>query len=184
MDRFPWVWPLSLGTGARRTVRKSDSRAYCTKITAVGPRGDCPLFLKFLTKIMGGDEALIAYLRRVFGYCLTGDASEQALFFNYGGGANGKTVLMSTVSGILGDYCMATPIETFTESKTSRISAWRESALGAPRFRRAFAARSLLSCTTGGGGRHARTKATLCALRGFLKLVPILTSSSSEHQPG
>ena len=88
------------------TVRKSDPRAYCTKITAVGPRGDCPLFLKFLDRIMGGDEALIAYLQRVFGYCLTGDTSEQAMFFNYGVGANGKTVLMSTVSGILGDYCM------------------------------------------------------------------------------
>ena len=27
---------------------------------------------------------------------------------------------MSTVSGILGDYCVATPIETFTESKSDR----------------------------------------------------------------
>jgi putative DNA primase/helicase len=39
---------------------------------------------------------------------------------NYGGGANGKTVLMSTVSGILGDYCLSTPIETFTETKSDR----------------------------------------------------------------
>jgi putative DNA primase/helicase len=108
---------VDLTTG---TVRKSDPSAYCTKTTTVGPRGDCPLFLKFLTEIMDGDKALIAYLQRAFGYCLTGDASEQALFFNYGGGANGKTVLMSTVSGILGDYCMATPIETFTESKSDR----------------------------------------------------------------
>ena len=42
------------------------------------------------------------------------------MFFGYGVGANGKTVLMSTVSGILGDYCKATPIETFTESKSDR----------------------------------------------------------------
>ena len=93
---------------------------YMTMITAVGPRGDCPLFLAFLDKIMGGDEALIAYLQRVFGYCLTGDTSEQVIFFNYGGGQNGKTVLMSTVSGILGAYCHATPIETFTETKSDR----------------------------------------------------------------
>ena len=31
------------------------------------------------------------------------------MFFNYGVGANGKTVLMSTVSGILGDYCKPRP---------------------------------------------------------------------------
>jgi putative DNA primase/helicase len=36
---------------------------------------------------MGGDTALIAYLQRVCGYCLTGDTSEQALFFNCSGGA-------------------------------------------------------------------------------------------------
>ncbi len=45
---------------------------------------------------------------------------EQAIFFAHGLGANRKTVLMSTVAGILGDYCQATPIETFTESKTDR----------------------------------------------------------------
>ncbi len=91
-----------------------------TRMTAVGPRSDCPLFLKFLDRIMGGDQALIAFLRRLFGYCLTGDTSEQAIFFNHGDGQNGKGVLMSTVSGILADYCHATPIETFTESKNDR----------------------------------------------------------------
>ena len=112
--------PTASSTCATGQSRQTDPRAYMTKITAVGPRGDCPLFLAFLDRIMGGDKALVAYLQRVFGYCLTGDTSEQALFFNYGGGANGKTVLMSTVSGILGDYCIATPIETFTESKSDR----------------------------------------------------------------
>ena len=78
------------------------------------------MFMGFLSRIMGGDEALVAYLHRVLGYCLTGDVSEQAIFFSYGVGQNGKTVLMSTVSGILSDYCLATPIETFTEGKTDR----------------------------------------------------------------
>lgn len=102
------------------TLRKSDPLAFCTKMTAVAPRGDCPMFLAFLTTIMGGDRTLVDYIQRMLGYCLTGDTSEQAIFFNHGGGQNGKTVLMSTVSGILGDYCRATPIETFTESKNDR----------------------------------------------------------------
>ena len=93
---------VDLRAGQVRPPRQED---YMTKMTATGPRGNCPLFLAFLDRIMGGDEALIAYLRRVFGYCLTGDTSEQAIFFNHGGGQNGKTVLMSTVSGILADYC-------------------------------------------------------------------------------
>ena len=121
-DADPWLLNTPAGvvdlrTGQLRSHRPDD---YMTKITSVGPGGDCPKFMAFLRRIMNGDDALIAFLQRVFGYCLTGDASEQAIFFNYGGGQNGKTVLMSTVSGILGDYCCATPIETFTESKTDR----------------------------------------------------------------
>jgi putative DNA primase/helicase len=108
---------VDLRTGEKRSHRQED---YMTKMTTPGPRGDCPMFKAFLNRIMGGDEALTTYLQRVFGYCLTGDISEQAIFFNHGVGANGKTVLMSTVSGILGDYCLATPIETFTESKNDR----------------------------------------------------------------
>jgi putative DNA primase/helicase len=121
-DADPWLintpdGVVDLRTGWLRPHRPQD---YLTKMTAVGPRGDCPRFLAFLDRIMGGDEALIAYLQRVCGYCLTGDTSEQAIFFNHGGGQNGKTVLMGTVSGILADYCHATPIETFTESKSDR----------------------------------------------------------------
>jgi putative DNA primase/helicase len=121
-DADPWLLNtpdgvVDLRTGAKRAHRPAD---YMTKATTVGPRGDRPLWEAFLAKIMGGDDALIAYLQRVLGYCLTGDTSEQALFFAHGVGQNGKTVLTSTVSGILGDYCQATPIETFTESRTDR----------------------------------------------------------------
>jgi putative DNA primase/helicase len=42
------------------------------------------------------------------------------LFFLYGTGANGKSVLIDTISGILGDYHKTAPIETFTASKTDR----------------------------------------------------------------
>lgn len=93
---------------------------YFTKITAVGPRGDCPRFLAFLNSIADGDRELVAYLRRVFGYGLTGLTREHALFFGYGTGANGKSVLLSTISGALGDYHKTAPIETFTASNGDR----------------------------------------------------------------
>ena len=121
-DTDPWLLNTPTGVVDLRTARLRPHRPddYMTKITAAGPRGDCPKFKAFLRRIMNGDDALIAFLQRVFGYCLTGDTSEQKIFFNYGTGQNGKSVLMSTVSGILGDYCVATPIETFTESKSDR----------------------------------------------------------------
>jgi putative DNA primase/helicase len=121
-DRDPWLLNTPAGVVDLRTgdIRPHESEDFLTRMTAVAPRGDCPRFLAFLRKIMGEDEELVAYLQRVFGYCLSGDTSEQAIFFNYGAGQNGKSVLMGTVSGILGDYALATPIETFTETKTDR----------------------------------------------------------------
>jgi putative DNA primase/helicase len=121
-DADPWLLNtpsgvVDLRTGTTRPHRLED---YFTKMSAVGPRGDCPKFKDFLNRIMNGDDDLIAYLRRVYGYCLTGDTSEQAIFFNYGAGQNGKSVLMATVGGLFGDYCIATPIETFTETRTDR----------------------------------------------------------------
>lgn len=121
-DADPWLLNtpggvVDLRTGAMRAHRADD---YMTNMTAVEPRGDCANFKLFLDRIMGGDKALIAYLQRVFGYCLTGDTNEQAIFFNHGVGQNGKTVLMSTMSGVFGDYCRTAAIETFTESRSER----------------------------------------------------------------
>jgi putative DNA primase/helicase len=59
-------------------------------------------------------------VKRVAGYGLTGVTREHALFFGYGTGANGKSVLVNTLAGILGEYYKAAPIETFTASNTDR----------------------------------------------------------------
>jgi putative DNA primase/helicase len=106
-----------LRTGETRSHRPAD---YQTKITAVGPGGGCPLFLAFLAKIMKDDAALIDYLQRVAGYSLTGSTQEHALFFGHGTGANGKSVLLNTLSGMLGDYHKMAPIETFTATSGDR----------------------------------------------------------------
>ena len=43
-------------------------------------------------------------MQRLLGYALTGVTTEQALFFLFGGGSNGKGVLTSTVRGMFGSY--------------------------------------------------------------------------------
>ena len=89
---------------------------YCTKVTAVTPDSNCPIpiFLDFLHTIFAGDNELIDYIQIVLGYCLTGETREHAMFFGYGTGANGKSVLLSTVAGIMGDYCKSVHADTFT----------------------------------------------------------------------
>jgi putative DNA primase/helicase len=115
-DADPWLLNTPGGIVDLRTgkLRPSKPDDYCTKITAVAPGGECPLFLEFLATVTNCNADLIDYLQRVLGYSLTGDTREHALFFSYGKGANGKSVLLSTVSGILGGYHRTAPIETFT----------------------------------------------------------------------
>ena len=115
-DADPWLLNtpdgiIDLRTGNMRIARPED---YCTKITAVAPSGECPLWQSFLFRITGGSESLLEFLQIILGYSLTGITREHALFFLYGTGANGKSVFVSTVAGILSDYHSTAAIETFT----------------------------------------------------------------------
>jgi putative DNA primase/helicase len=121
-DLDPWLLNTPTGVMDLRTgaMRSADPADYMTKITAAAPGGDCPTWLAFLHRITAGDGELIAFIQRMLGYALTGTTREHAMFFGYGTGANGKSVLLSTVSGILGNYHTTAPIETFTASAQER----------------------------------------------------------------
>ena len=108
---------MDLKTGRHRASSPGD---YCTKQTTVSAGGECPLWDAFLKRVTNDDAELAAFLQRICGYCLTGSTKEHALFFLHGTGANGKSVFIDTVAGILGDYHRTAPIETFTASPTDR----------------------------------------------------------------
>jgi putative DNA primase/helicase len=121
-DVDPWLLNTPGGVVDLRTgeVRPHSITDYFTRITAVAPGGRCPLFREFLSRITGGDVDLQRFLARVFGYAATGSTREHALFFGYGTGSNGKSVLMSTMANVLADYAQTAPIETFTASAIER----------------------------------------------------------------
>lgn len=112
------------GTVDLRTglLRPADPADRITKITAVAPAatGWCPRWLSFLDETMGGDASVIEYLRRFAGYCLTGSTKEHMLFFGYGAGGNGKSVYINVHAGILNDYAVTAPMETFAAAYGDR----------------------------------------------------------------
>ena len=108
---------VDLGTGKLRKHRADD---FMTKITSVTPGGKCPRFERFLKRIFAGDTELIKFMQRVLGYGLTGKTNEHGLFFAYGTGANGKSVLFATARGIFGDYHQTAALTTFTASRTEQ----------------------------------------------------------------
>jgi putative DNA primase/helicase len=78
------------------------------------------MWLKFINEITDGDKELANYLKRIVGYSITGDTTEQILFFLYGHGANGKSVLVNIIQDLLSDYAMQTPVSTImTRGKDS-----------------------------------------------------------------
>lgn len=58
-----------------------------------------------LSRTPDGDEVdddLLAFVQRLFGYAITGDPRERILPIFWGGGRNGKSTLLETVSAALG----------------------------------------------------------------------------------
>jgi putative DNA primase/helicase len=121
-DLDPWLVNTPVGTVELRTgeIQTHRREQYITKLTAAGVSGDCSLWLRFLDRITNGDAELQFFLQRMIGYCLSGVTKEHALFFVYGTGANGKSVFLNTIAGLLGDYARTAPVSIFTASNTEQ----------------------------------------------------------------
>jgi putative DNA primase/helicase len=106
---------VDLRTGTLRTSRPEEG---ITKTTAIAPAisAACPTWERFLGEATDNDPDLIHFLQQWAGYCLTGDVVEHALVFGYGPGGNGKTVFLNTITGILNDYAVTAPADTFSAS--------------------------------------------------------------------
>lgn len=120
-DADSWVLNTPRGIVDLRTGKLHASRrsAYCTMMTAVAPAGGCYLWTGFLKCVLGDDKELLGFAQKLCGYLLTGQTSEHLLVFLYGTGANGKTVFLNTITGLMGDYARTASMDTFTETKSA-----------------------------------------------------------------
>ena len=93
---------VDLKTGKRYSANPEE---YATLSTAVAPEdGNPDLWMHTLGEIFYDDEEIMEWLQLVFGYMLTIDTKLHKLFYFYGGGGNGKTLVAETMQGIMGDY--------------------------------------------------------------------------------
>jgi putative DNA primase/helicase len=114
LNKNPWLFncpngTLDLQSGKLREHRRED---YITQLspTEYHPEATCPAFERFLGAIFPNDEdepdvELITFVQRLLGRCLSGDVSEQILPIFWGGGGNGKGVLVNAMQSVIGnDY--------------------------------------------------------------------------------
>jgi putative DNA primase/helicase len=110
---------IELRTGELREHRRED---LITKLAPVEYRPDAPApaWDAFLERVLPGEE-LRAFVRRAAGYSATGDTSEQCMFINHGGGANGKSTFQEAIASALGDYAMRAPTEMLLTKRSGGI---------------------------------------------------------------
>jgi len=108
LDSDPWLLNVLNGTVNLRSGKLQPHQKHdlLTKLAPVNfdPKVKCPVWNKFLDRIMDSNTTMIEFLQSAIGYSLSGDVSEQVLFFFYGTGANGKSTFLNTMQEMLGDY--------------------------------------------------------------------------------
>lgn len=106
-DRDPYLLNLTNGTFELRTnqLRPHDRADMITKLAPVAYNAlaMAPAWQQFLERVVP-DVDVRQFLQRAAGYSITGDVSEQCLFFLYGSGANGKSTFLNVLLDVLGDY--------------------------------------------------------------------------------
>ena len=125
LDKDDWLLNCSNGTIDLKTAEMHEHRQenLITKLVPVKyqPSAECPVWLSFLDRIMGGNKDMILFLQKAVGYSLSGSTQEQCMFILHGTGANGKSTFLNTIEGLLADYAQQTPTETLMAKKNEGI---------------------------------------------------------------
>lgn len=112
LDARPLLLTVANGTvelGTRVRLRESVREDLITKASPVAfvEGADAPLFRRFVEDILP-DRQVRDFLQTWFGYCLTGEVSEQLVALLHGFGSNGKSTLLNAIGHVMGD--LATPL--------------------------------------------------------------------------
>jgi putative DNA primase/helicase len=99
---------LNLSTGRIESHRAS---AMLTKITNIRyePDAQCPQFERFLAHTFADNQALIAYVKNLMGYCLSGLTKEHAFWMFYGPTQTSKSTFVKVQRGLAGEYGATLP---------------------------------------------------------------------------
>ena len=136
LDAHPYLLSCKNGTLDLRTgqLREHDCRDLITKLVHFNYRAEakCPQFMRFLCQVMGGNpdaepsqraQRLVTYLQRCFGYAVTGDVSEKAVFCFFGKGSNGKTTLLEIIRFILAEHSAQVLIDSLMAHNSRESNA-------------------------------------------------------------
>ncbi|WP_165356480.1 phage/plasmid primase, P4 family [Sphingosinicella sp. BN140058] len=114
--RFPIE---TMADGTKKASVRRDKHRREDLITKLSPivydaEAVCPLYDGMFSWAQPEAE-MQRYLHQIAGYSATGDTGEHLLWFNYGGGRNGKSTTIDAWCSTLGDYSGTIAIESFLD---------------------------------------------------------------------
>lgn len=128
LDRNPWILGVENGVielrlGKFRPGRPEDRITKAASHEWVDVDTPAPAWEKFLEVVFAGDKELVSYVRRLFGYGVTGLATEHILPVLYGEGRNGKSTLVEALRYVLGPLVQPIQSEMLLDQRSSRSSS-------------------------------------------------------------
>ena len=139
-DRDPYLFNclntvIDLHTGK---TRDHDPDLLLSRVSNVwyDPDAKSGDFERFMSEIMKRDESKIKYLRRIFGYSLTGENTQEECYLCYGSTTrNGKSTLLDVIGYMVGDYGANIEPETLAQrDRNSRGASGDLARLNGVRF--------------------------------------------------
>lgn len=125
LDAHPMLLNCANGVVDLRTgeLRAHDPALRLTQYVPIDydPEAVCPEWETALHQIAGEREEISGFLRRWFGYCLTGSTREQVFVAHYGDGSNGKSLVMDLMAKTAGSYAASAPSGMMAATKYDSI---------------------------------------------------------------
>jgi putative DNA primase/helicase len=115
LDTEPWSLPcrngvINLKTGELEPGRPEDYLMVAAPTQWQGISAPCPVWEQMLLDCQDGNSDMVSYLRRLFGYAITGLHREHILPVFWGQGRNGKGTIIETLKSVLG-LELAAPVQ-------------------------------------------------------------------------
>ena len=113
---------VDLRTGELGPHRREDYLTHCLPI-AYDPDAAAPLWEKTISDIFASAPELVQYAQTLVGYIATGCMRESIIVICHGSGANGKSVMWSTIEHVLKPVTKTTAFSTFEKRQSGAASA-------------------------------------------------------------